>query len=93
MKIKLLLKIKPLKPRFERLLKMLIHSLPTNSSGGISDCARQSLKIHIFAITPLIKNPHEEVEENSFKNNIYQFHGVTPYVCLQISGDDAFYAF
>jgi hypothetical protein len=51
------------------------------------------LKTHIFAITQLIKNRHEEVEENSFKNNIYQFHGknqknhlqksseVTPYVC------------
>jgi hypothetical protein len=59
------------------------------------------LKTHIFAITQLIKNRHEEVEENSFKNNIYQFHGkkqknrlqqsseVTPYFCLQISWDDA----
>jgi hypothetical protein len=51
------------------------------------------------------QNPKSEVEENSFKNNIYQFYGkkeknplhqsyeVTPYVCLQISCDDAFYAF
>jgi hypothetical protein len=43
--------------------------------GGIYACARQSLKTHIFAITQLIKNPKAEVEENSFKNNIYQFYG------------------
>jgi hypothetical protein len=43
--------------------------------GGILACARQSLKTHIFAITQLIKNPKAKVEENSFKNNIYQFYG------------------
>jgi hypothetical protein len=63
------------------------------------------LKTHIFAITLLIKNRQEEVEENSFKKNIYQFHGkkeknrlqqsseVTPYVWIQISCGEAFYAF
>ena len=35
----------------------------------------------------LIKNRHEEVEENSFKNNIYQFHGKKQKNRLQKSSD------
>jgi hypothetical protein len=35
----------------------------------------------------LIKNRHEEVEENSFKNNIYQFHGRNPKNRLQKSSE------
>jgi hypothetical protein len=35
--------------------------------------SKAKFESHIFAITQLIKNPHKEVEENSFKNNTYQF--------------------
>jgi hypothetical protein len=63
--------MKHLKPRFERLLKTQVRSEPAKSRGGISACARQSLKTRIFAITQLIKYPHEEVEEIYFKNTIY----------------------
>ena len=50
-------------------------------------CARQSLKGHIYAITQLIKNPHEEVEDNYFKNNIYQFQNKKQKKRLQQSSE------
>lgn len=79
--------IQPLEPRFERLLKSLIRCEPTNSRRIISLHMAKFEDPYFRNHAILIKYPDEEIEENNFKNNIYQFHEKTPNktACMQQS--------
>jgi hypothetical protein len=70
--------IKPLEPRFERLLKSLIRCEPTNSRRFISLHMAKFEDPYFRNHEILIKYPDEEIEENYFKKFIYQFHEKPP---------------
>ena len=61
--------IKPLEPRFERLLKSLIRCEPTYSRRIISLHMAKFEDPYFRNHAILIKYPDEEIEENYFKNN------------------------
>ena len=72
---KYLQEIKPLKTPLEKPLIHVICLEAANSRGSFEIRTRQTLNTDIFAITQGIKNPHEEFQEKSLKNNISKFHG------------------